>query len=121
MTTTHISPDGLWSWDGTQWVANARPPAPAPKKRSSDRKVTAITVGVVALLFAVAGVGAATGEPNVYEKFQPAWDRLTPVEQDAICTKFETAPNTAKRDVATALGRPGDGDALAGMLLDHVC
>ena len=53
MTSQHVSPDGLWRWDGTQWVANARPPVPAPPKRSSTAKVVAIVVGVLALLFAV--------------------------------------------------------------------
>ena len=25
MSTQHISPDGLWQWDGDQWVANDQP------------------------------------------------------------------------------------------------
>jgi hypothetical protein len=65
MTTEHISPDGLWRWDGAQWVANRQLPPTQPVARrkgmSEDKKVIGGVVAGVALLVALGAAMSGGG------------------------------------------------------------
>lgn len=56
-----ISPDGLWRWDGTEWVPNAgtttTSPVPIKKKMSTGKKVLIGGVGAVLALAALGSLG----------------------------------------------------------------
>jgi hypothetical protein len=47
MSTQHVSPDGLWQWDGDQWVATTQP-APAAEP-SNPMALGAGITGLVSL------------------------------------------------------------------------
>jgi hypothetical protein len=55
-----ISPDGLWRWDGTRWVANQVAPAPVAPAAPALRSWLAISGGITAIFGAIVlGVGCA--------------------------------------------------------------
>lgn len=64
-----LSPDGLWRWDGAQWVAVAPGAAPMPPPRRSNGWIWWL-VGGCAVLLVIALVGLGFGVYSLVNGFQ---------------------------------------------------
>lgn len=122
-----LSPDGMWRWDGTNWVpvqggAPAGPPpqpqfAPPvsveqPKKKGGCLKIGLI---VVAALFVIGLIGAALGggedtatsdEPTAVATTE-ATDE--PTSEEAEEPAEEESPTTTEEPAPAVVSFPGDG------------
>jgi len=62
--TGHVSPDGNWRWNGTQWVPNAPGPAVvAQKKGHMGRNLGIGCLGLI-ILVVIIGVAASSGNKS---------------------------------------------------------
>jgi len=64
-----LSPDGLWRWDGTQWVSVSPGLTPTPPPRSSRAWIWWVAGGCVVLLV-IAGIGVGFGVYSLVNRFQ---------------------------------------------------
>lgn len=64
-----LSPDGIWRWDGRQWVLVGQPGLPQPSRRGSRRWIWWVAGGCVVLLILGIG-GAAFGIVSLVRSFE---------------------------------------------------
>jgi hypothetical protein len=64
-----LSPDGLWRWNGAQWVPVAEGAAPLPPPRRSRRWIWWL-VGGCAVVLVLGAVGAGFGIYSLVTRFQ---------------------------------------------------
>jgi hypothetical protein len=112
-STPHRSPDGLWEWNGTQWiptqpvpgpqqVAQSAPPAPtvAPAKKGHLVRNVGIVIGAL-LLVGIGGAIASSGGSNnsptaATTASSPAVTAAATAKATAAATAKATAAATAK-------------------------
>jgi hypothetical protein len=63
-----LSPDGLWHWDGAQWVPATPGASPMPPRRSSRSSIWWVAGGCVALLV-IGGVAVGFGAYSIVNRF----------------------------------------------------
>jgi hypothetical protein len=64
-----LSPDGLWRWDGAQWVSVVAGAAPLPAPRRSRNGIWWL-VGGCAVVLVIGAVGLGFGVYSLVNKFQ---------------------------------------------------
>jgi len=64
-----LSPDGLWRWDGAQWVSVAAGAAPLPPPRRSRSWIWWL-IGGCAVLLVLGAIGAGFGIYSLVNRFQ---------------------------------------------------
>jgi hypothetical protein len=65
----HLSPDGLWRWDGARWVPVAQGGAPLPPPRRSRSWIWWL-VGGCAVVLVLGAIGAGFGIYSLVTRFQ---------------------------------------------------
>jgi hypothetical protein len=100
-----LSPDGLWRWDGAQWVSTTPGFAPTPAPRRSRSWIWWLAGGC-ALLLAIGAIGAGVGAFSLVKRFQSGGFSCLPSD-------FPSYPGASVVSENTRIGNefsPGDNN-----------
>lgn len=113
--TSHVSPDGQWIWNGTEWVANSAAPAgppPMPEPRSTHRglKIAGGVAGVLIALGAIGAIAGGDGDPTG-TPVPASQTQSQPAEEPADAPAEEPTPEPAPSTPAPATEEPAEEPA----------
>lgn len=127
----HISPDGNWVWNGSQWLPNTAPPPTGPPQgypnqyarpaqKNKGRNIALSLVGGVALLIVVGAIGDSDTPVNDKSAISSAADDSSPLPEDqraflgAVGAGQEAAEDATELQVVEA--RKTRADAMCEVL-----